>query len=213
MAATVEKYKLCWFGVVDSCIIADRCGASFMGCTHEYVFPCNSSDAVEAKEQRYGGVKMKRKVHVAALIIALAVCVALLGAWQNNPIEVSQGRMRDAVNTVRLINTAELNEQHAHGKFVSFSQLTTTGTLQTTAKERPQFGSVYSLLNLQDQSELIPGFATDVVVSSDGSLYKLSFVEKAKCGAALFTDQNGIIYRGAALGCDKEGGQSGIQKQ
>ena len=154
---------------------------------------------------------MKLKVQTVAVVAVIAVSATLVGAWRDNSIDGPQDKMRDAVNTLRLINTAELNEQHAHGKFVSFSQLATNGTLQTTAKYLPQFGNVYSLLNLQNQGELIPGFATEVVVSSDGSIYKLSFVEKAKCGAALFTDQNGIIYRGSALGCDKEGAQAGIQ--
>lgn len=156
---------------------------------------------------------MKRIVHIAALITALVVCAILVGAWRNNSIDISQNKTRDAVNTMRLINTAELYEQHARGSFVPLSKLATNGTLETTAKDRPQFTSVYSLLNLQNQSELVSGFATDVVVSGDGSVYKLSFVEKSKCGAALFTDQNGIIYRGTALGCDKEGAQTGIQKQ
>jgi hypothetical protein len=146
---------------------------------------------------------MKEKSVIGILIVVLASGLVLLGAYREDQQKTSQEKLTQAVNAIRLINTAEAYEQRTHGKYASLGELTSTGALGAAAKDRPQFSSVYSTLNLQNPDELLTGFSAGIVVAADGTAYKLSIVEKSECGSALFTDNKGLIYQGTALGCAK----------
>ena len=145
---------------------------------------------------------MKMRVGVTCAVVIVGM-FAVLGASGDKKQNASSERVSQVLNTIRLINTAELTERQEHGQYSSLAQLVSTGALSMTAKNRPQFGDVNSVLNMQAPGELLAGFSTDMVVAADGSAYKLAFIDKSACGAAFFTDQAGLIYRGTALGCAK----------
>ena len=150
--------------------------------------------------------EMKISTRLGLAVGILGMCVFTILGVSGEKLrgtEEPQGRTNQALNTIRLINTAEIYQQHEHGKFASLSDLSSSGVLAKVAKDRPQLSNVYSALNLQNQSEMLPGFASDLVVAADGRAYKLSLISKNECGEALFTDQNGLIYCGSALGCAK----------
>ena len=112
----------------------------------------------------------------------------------------SQARPQ-ALSTIRLINTAEVYFHRSAGAYGTFADLVSKGTLKETAGLNPDLGSAYGRLALQDQTEPLRDFDLALVVAADGKSYKLSVLEKKRCGMAFFTDDSGIIYQGKALGC------------
>lgn len=146
-------------------------------------------------------MKMKVGVTCVVVIAGMAVILAASGDRKQN---ASSERVSQALNTIRLINTAELTERQEHGRYSSLAQLISTGALSATAKNRPQFADLHSLLNMQAPGELSAGFSTDMVLAADGSAYELAFIDKSACGPALFTNQSGLIYQGTVLGCARQ---------
>ncbi len=102
---------------------------------------------------------------------------------------------------MRLVNTAEAYSHRDQGKYDSLAGLISSGALKKAGGMTDDFSSTLSQLDLQKDASLLVGFDFTLVVSSDGSAYKLSFVEKERCGAAYFSDERGVIYTGKALGC------------
>jgi len=146
---------------------------------------------------------MKTTFRTGAVIAVLVGGLILLGANREDQQKISRERLTQALNAMRLINTAQAYERHTHGKYASLGELASAGGLGAAAKNRPQFSSVYSTLNLHNPDELLAGFSVGIVVAADGTAYKLSMVENSECGPALFSDNNGVIYQGTALGCGK----------
>jgi hypothetical protein len=136
------------------------------------------------------------------LMVALIV-TASSGASKDQVGEPS-GNLKQAVNTIRLINTAEAHLGVAGKTFLTLSELSSAGVLRETAKMNEDLGSAYDRLDLQNQAEPLKGFEFDMVVASDGKTYKLSLAQKVECGLAVFSDNRGLIYLGRALGCSNK---------
>ena len=106
-----------------------------------------------------------------------------------------------ALATVRMINTAESLAHRSGGKFLPLDQLISSGPLKQAAEMNPDFSSAYSQMKPVKGPEMLDGFDLGMLVSSDGSAYKLSLDNKEKCGTTYFSDERGLIYAGKPLGC------------
>lgn len=137
---------------------------------------------------------MKRK----ALIAGLMISAACIGPAQSKTPDNA------ALNAARIINTAEAYAHRDHAKYLPLRDLISTGSLKQAAGMSETFTSIYSELNLQHETELINGFDFALLVSSDGSAYKFSLLQRGNCGPAYFSDERGIIYAGKPLGCAAE---------
>jgi hypothetical protein len=110
-----------------------------------------------------------------------------------------------ALELVRLINNAELDQRMSAGKYVSFSKLVELGYLERV--ESDTIGPFVSVLGIEvkHETEPLPGWTLALIVSSDGESYSLSLGEqKKKCGLSFFSDNRGAIYQGKAVNCPAE---------
>jgi hypothetical protein len=110
-----------------------------------------------------------------------------------------------ALEFVRLINNAELDQRMSAGKYVSFSKLVELGYLERVQSDT--LGSFASVLGIKikNETEPLPGWALTLIVSSDGESYSLSLGEqKKKCGLSFFSDNRGEVYQGKAVDCRAE---------
>lgn len=106
-----------------------------------------------------------------------------------------------ALRALRLINTAEAYAHQAQGRYAPMTDLLSTGALKKAADMNEDFSAAFAQFEAQKGAGILEGFEFALLVSSDGATYKLSLVERQRCGAALFTDNSGMIYAGRALGC------------
>jgi len=103
------------------------------------------------------------------------------------------------VNVVRLINTAEMEYEQAHGGYATWPELYRSGIIAKHEKLGLMFGN----LNLGVGPEVAPGWTLAVIVAADGQSYELSLHNLAdKCGFSFFSDQRGLIYQGNVIGCE-----------
>ena len=110
-----------------------------------------------------------------------------------------------ALEFVRLINNAELDQRMSAGKYVSFSKLVELGYLERAQSDT--IGPFVSVLGikLKNETEPLPGWALTLIVSNDGESYSLLLGEqKKKCGLSFFSDSRGEIYQGKAVDCAAE---------
>lgn len=140
--------------------------------------------------------------------VAVGLVVALVGTIgsrtsQAQTAEPDEALVR-AVDTIRLINTAEMRLRLAGEKYAQLGELPLVNACKETAKKFPeQFGTIVDKVNLQNPKEFLNGFNVSMIVSPDGRSYKISVEEKADCGTAFFSDDRGLIYRGKTIGCAK----------
>ena len=134
-----------------------------------------------------------RRILMYATFVTLFAAVDMNSSQAQSP--VTKKDASNALNSVRLINTAEVYFQRTAKRYGAFADLVSTGTLKKAAQMNENFQSAYDDLNLRGQSKVLNGFAFSIVVTPDGAAYKLSLVEKKDCGAAYFSDERGIIYQ------------------
>lgn len=134
-------------------------------------------------------------------VLALGMVLSVFGASKATLGEAGGDK---ALNAIRIINTAEVYAYSTGTKYLPLGELISSGSLRQAAGMNESFAATYSELNLQHGTELINGFDFALVVSSDGTAYKLSILQKGNCGAAYFSDEHGIIYAGKALGCSAQ---------
>jgi TonB family protein len=112
----------------------------------------------------------------------------------------------DAVNVVRLINTAEADYNSERGKYASWQDLLNSPSFQETlARTR----NVYHLEKnaLASGPEVIPGYQLRLAVSPGGDHYILSLEEAPfkDCTIFFYSDDRGIIQEGKNIGCSSSG--------
>ena len=102
---------------------------------------------------------------------------------------------------IRVVNAAESAYRQIHGKFGSWQQLYDSGALVEVQKAVEQWHRIAFATG----PEAIPGYHLSLLVSADGSAYSVSVrdTDSGECGVSLFSDQNGLIYRGAPLDCSE----------
>ena len=138
-----------------------------------------------------------RKMMVGALV-ALVLTPAL-AAPALDPASSEKGELMKVLDVVLLFNLAEKNTHSRSGRFVSYSELVKSGALAETSKG--SLSRAYKTLRLENETEPLEGYGLAMMVSPDGTAYKLSLEQKKKCGAAFFTSGTGVIYFGKPLGC------------
>ena len=97
-----------------------------------------------------------------------------------------------------LINEAEFQYRFAHGIYADYATLLHSGQLTKT-------GGRFTVMpmNLQSEDDPLPGYLLRLLVSPDGSSYRLSIHEKAStdCGSGFFSDETGVIFKGHTAEC------------
>ena len=109
---------------------------------------------------------------------------------------------RPVVNTayvMRVINAAESAYRHIHSRFGSWRELYDSGVLWDVQRAEDEWRKVAFATG----PEAIPGYRLNLVVSADGSAYSSSLqdTDSKGCRSSLFSDQSGVVYRGAPLDC------------
>lgn len=136
-----------------------------------------------------------------AVLLGVVLIFSAASVTSSQTTRSGDGQSSNALRTVRLVNTAEAYVHRSQGKYVPWPELISSGALEQTGAMNPDFSEAYSELNLEKGSELLHGFHFAMLVSSDGSAYKMSLGSNESCGIAYFSDERGIIYQGKALGC------------
>jgi hypothetical protein len=144
---------------------------------------------------------MRRRL--AATVLSLAVipaCQTLFAAAKSIP--GAEKEAPDQATVIRLLSAAETAYFQAAARYATFSELVQSGQLARTAIQSSAYSHAMQLLNLQSDSQPIPGFVLGLAVTSDGKGYQLSLkVRGESCLPGWFTDQTGILYEGKALDC------------
>ena len=162
-------------------------------------------------EARGGGMNKLRGTAIALLLVGALVCAALAMAQTQRPAPVApRNRMAGmaliapnnsrmtGVNTVRLINTAQAEYKHAHGRYATWDELYRSGILANDRKRSPQLSG----LQLSAGPEVVEGWTLAMIVAADGQSYELSLRNlQDKCQFSFFSDQRGLIFQGKVIGC------------
>lgn len=108
----------------------------------------------------------------------------------------------DQVSVVRLIGSAESAYFQAAARYATFPELAQSGQLARTAREFPAYSQAIQSLNLQLDSQPIPGYVLGLAVTSDGKGFQLSLkATDGSCMPGWFSDQSGVLYKGNAVDC------------
>lgn len=101
--------------------------------------------------------------------------------------------------TARLINEAESQFRFDHGIYADYPTLLRSGQLKKTGG----FNFTIVPINLQSATDPLPGYLIRLLVSRDGSSYRLSIQEKtsADCASGFFSDETGVIFDGHTAEC------------
>ena len=120
------------------------------------------------------------------LIIATTLTVSHRAFGQEPPAYDA----RAGVRLMRAINTAE-NAQRRSGGYLPLNQLLTL----------PQMVGVAANVTLDGNDAIYLGQNVRLMVSADRQKYQVAIVPASTCGAAVFTDEGGLIYTGKVLDC------------
>jgi len=121
----------------------------------------------------------------------------------------SEEERTNAVNAVRLINTAEVmyssgshqDSLETHGRFGTWDQLNASGAVEAV---RNHFDTMFDTMKdtpISSGPEIMPGWHLDILVSPDGQSYSVALHDQREGHGlySLFTDQSGIIFFGAPM--------------
>ena len=142
---------------------------------------------------------------VVAFLLAVSIHVLRASGQAEavtSPSVASKDQKLQAVNIVRLINTAEWSSRakygkiNEHKKFLPWDEL-----LNGPCFKQAQCQSLLTNFNISSLSpgpEIVPGLELRLVVSPDGMHYNLWLGQKeaTDCGFAFYSDERGVIYRG-----------------
>ena len=104
-------------------------------------------------------------------------------------------QQRNAINLMRMINTAESWYFGSHHKYARFEELVASGAVDKVTKSRP-----LKELDPRNTAEPIPGVKLRLVVSAEGDHYQAAILQSGKRPSwGAFSDEQGLIYRGEPL--------------
>jgi len=139
------------------------------------------------------------------LIPVLILCIAA-GASQQPPQRLhgtsetpeQQQRAMQAVNAVRIINTAELNYHSQKGSYASLEELGASSGMEKVLKMMPRWSEVYQAMSFAPGKDILPGFEARLTTSGDK--YTIFIVDKTDPSRwSLYSDQEGLIYVGEVM--------------
>jgi hypothetical protein len=108
-----------------------------------------------------------------------------------------------AVNALRVLNTAEVNYAHDAGHFGTWDDLRPIVAKWKTQAVKGTWGDAIQSLNTDSSDDPLPGWKLRITVAADGKHYTLSLHKDQQCDTNGFSDDSGVIYLGASLGCEK----------
>ena len=107
-----------------------------------------------------------------------------------HPLE--QDRRLLALNSVRVINTAQSGHVAQFGRYVPFAVLATSPAMLRFRDSAGRFGDTFRWMSLQAGTDLIPGFSLQLL--TDGQSYMLSLKDQSDpCHFAYTSDEGGLI--------------------
>ncbi len=137
---------------------------------------------------------------ITQLLVAAAVFFGLSGVTillsQDNLADASaQLSEPQALQLIRLINTAEREVSNETHTFVPLAQLLRHPSLE----EHRKFIAL-----TESHSGRVKDRKLSVLASADGKHYTVALVPESGCEPAVFSNEAGLIYRGKAFGCPAE---------
>jgi hypothetical protein len=156
---------------------------------------------------------MKRTWKIVGLFVGvflLAVSIHVLRASGQveavtGPSDASKDQAKQALLIVRSINTGEYSCRKKDEKenFLPWEELLNAPCFS-------RFQSSFSQVSgfpLSPGPEIVPGLELRMMISPDGKHYNLWLGQKpvGNCAFAFYSDERGVIYEGASLGCDSPG--------
>lgn len=132
------------------------------------------------------------------LFLAGGMAIAVRGQ-NSNP--VGPAEQVQAVNLVRVINTAEYSYRKDHARFGAWEELYNSGAVSDAQKRSAQWGDI----TISAGPDVIASHRLGLFVSPDGTAYSVSLhdTQSGACGFSVFSDESGLIYQGSALDCPK----------
>lgn len=115
-----------------------------------------------------------------------------------NETAQEKARKVDAVNVLRLLNTAELTYFQTNHRYAILFALASSDALKTTEAAQ-SFGGVVQKISLCKGKEVLPGF--DLQLTSGGDSYTVAIHDTTDpCRLSFFSDESGLIYQGQPIG-------------
>lgn len=124
-----------------------------------------------------------------------------------------QTSIRNAVDLVRKVNTAEADVFMSQETYVALDKLLQhrfftsiqPASKSPAVKNVPQVPDEGALTLVDSSSGKVNNYAVYVVVSPDGKHYQVAMIPMApRCASAVFSNQTGVIYMAEALGCSPD---------
>lgn len=149
---------------------------------------------------------MKNPLTICCLFAVLSLSLALnVGSQPSGPLSDSESANHvQAVEVLRAINTAELNNKMVRGRYVAWETLMANGDFTAKgSKWLPQDDAQFRRLSFSTGAEILPGWSLRLNVAEGGKAYDLVLEDLTdkKCGYAAITDERGIIRQGKAIDC------------
>jgi hypothetical protein len=109
----------------------------------------------------------------------------------------------NAVNVVRLINTAENVEYRKSGKYLGWPELAKSPSFERAKVLFARSNMSVGDANISGEGPILIGWKLRMSVSADGKNYLLSLgpEENKSCDSSFFTNETGMIQEGRGLGC------------
>jgi hypothetical protein len=149
----------------------------------------------------------QRKARAAGILAgAILICVTLAIGQARKPadppgaVETVRDSRLIGANVVRLINTAELEYDKAHGSFADWNELYQSGAVVAAQRRSPETGGPALVAG----PEVVPGWSLAIAVSHDRKSYQLSLrnLDDKQCRFSFFSDSSGLIYQGNVIACE-----------
>ena len=124
---------------------------------------------------------------IMPLLIGIAVAPILSAQQMSSQLSEDQ-----AVGLMRTINTAQMGWFSRHQTFANLSDL----------EQDKLLSECEEILNSTGiDSASVEGYELKVLVPFDGRHYSTSLTPAHGCGVAMFSTDQGVIFRATALGC------------
>jgi hypothetical protein len=151
---------------------------------------------------------MKNLLRLGSFTAVLSLSLAAgAGSQSNAPISAGQENARRdlAVEVLRGINTAELNNKMVRGGYVTWETLMANGDFTASGSTwLPQGDARFAQLKFSKGAQILPGWSLRLDVAEHGKAYDLVLEDLTdeKCGYAAITDERGVIRQGKAIDCE-----------
>ena len=116
----------------------------------------------------------------------------------NESAEQSQ-RKGQALNAVRVINTAEAWYFNENKKYAPLEVLANSPAMEAVKKSAGLWGESARTISLDPKTDIVPGF--EIHLTTNGAKYSVSVRDKTdSCSFSFFSDQQGVIFFGQPIG-------------